>query len=244
MSFGLVGAHVRATTLELARYPGYTIPTLLFPSMFFLFFAAPHAGSHATLAMCSFAAFAVIGVGLFQFGVAAAADRVSPWERYLRTLPLSTGTRFAARVLSAGAFATASAFVVVVAALVATPARLSAAGFAELALVLLGSLVPFALLGIALGYLATPRSAVPLANLVYLVSAYGGGLWIRPSQLPDWVERVSLVLPTRRVADLTAGVAGGSPWAAKAWGVLGLWSLAFALLAWGGYRRDEGQRFR
>ena len=33
-------AHVRAGTLELLRMPGYSVPTLLFPSLLFLLFAA------------------------------------------------------------------------------------------------------------------------------------------------------------------------------------------------------------
>ena len=45
MSIGLAAAYARATTVELLRHPGYVIPTLVFPAMFFLFFAAPHAGA-------------------------------------------------------------------------------------------------------------------------------------------------------------------------------------------------------
>jgi ABC-2 type transport system permease protein len=243
VSGSLVLAHLRATVLELVRYPGYVIPTLLFPALFLLFFATSHTGPVATVEMCSFAAFGAIGVGFFQFGVGAAVDRTSSWELYVRTLPVSPWTRFAARVLSATGFAAASAAVVVVVALAATPASLPAVRYAELALVVVGALVPFALLGIVLGYWATPRSALPLANLVYLACSYGGGLWIRPERLPIAVRRLSVFLPTRRVADLSAGVARGSPWSPSAWGILLAFSVAFALLAALGYRRDEGQRF-
>lgn len=240
----LVGAHARATTVELLRHPGYVIPTLLFPAMFFLFFAAPHAGTAATVEMCAFAAFAVIGVGFFQFGVAAASDRASPWETYLRTLPASATTRFAARTVSAALFAAASAAVVVATAAASTGARLPPAGYAELALVLAASLVPFALLGIALGYWATPRSALPIGNLLYLALSYGGGLWIEPARLPAPVRAVSVLLPTRRVADLAAGVARGSPWSVGAWLMLAAFAVAFGVAALAGYRRDEGRRFR
>ena len=244
MTLRLVLAHARATTTELVRHPGYVLPTLAFPALFFLFFAAPHAGPAATAEMCGFAAFAVIGVGFFQFGIAAATDRTSPWETYLRTLPVGPGVRFAARTLSASLFAAAAAAIVVAAALASTPASLSAAGYAELALVLAAALVPFALLGIALGYWATPRSALPIANLLYLVLSYAGGLWIEPPRLPHTVRAVSLFLPTRSVADLTAGVARASPWAASAWIVLAAFAGVFALAAAVGYRRDEGMRFR
>lgn len=244
MSVGLTAAYARTTTVELLRHPGYVIPTLVFPAMFFLFFAAPHAGAVATAEMCGFAAFAVIGVGFFQFGVAAANDRISPWETYVRTLPVSAGTRLAARTASAAVFAAASAAVVVAAAAASTGAGLPPLGYVELTLVLAAVLVPFALLGIALGYWATPRSALPIANLLYLAMSYGGGLWIPQGRLPAPVRAVSVFLPTRSVADLTAGVARGSPWAAAPWLVLAGFTAAFGAAAVLGYRRDEGMRFR
>jgi len=240
----LVLAHAWASTLELLRHPGYVVPTLVFPAMFFLFFAAPLTGTAATISMCSFAAFAVIGVGFFQFGIAAATDRTSPWETYLRTLPVGPAVRFAARVCAAGLFAATSASIVVLAALATTPASLEASGYAEIALVLAATLVPFALLGIALGYWATPRSALPIANLLYLALSYGGGLWIPPGRLPDVVEGTSIVFPTRAVADLIDATVRGSPWDGGAWARLTLFAVVLGVVAVVGYRRDEGQRFR
>ena len=97
--------------------------------------------------------------------------------------------------------------------------------------------------GIALGYWAPPRAALPLANLLYLLLAYAGGLWTRPSGLPEAIRGVSGFLPTRALADgLVAAVLSGSvDW--RAWGTLILFSLVFAGLAVAGYRRDEGRRF-
>lgn len=240
----LVLAHARAWTLELVRYPGYVVPTVLLPALFFLVFGASARGPAAALGMCSFAAFAVVGVAFFQFGVGIAAERESPWETYLRTLPVSPLERLGARLLSAAAFAAWSAALVVAAAVVTTHPALPVVAWAELALVLAFALVPFSLLGVALGYWVSPRAALPLANLLYLGLAYAGGLWFRPSQLPGPVAAVSVYLPTRRLANVLAGVVSGTPWPAADWGVLAAFSLAFAAAALLGYRRDEGRRFR
>jgi ABC-2 type transport system permease protein len=236
--------HARVATLFLLRYPGFAVPTLVFPAMFFLFFASPARGAAATYALCSFAAFAVLGVAFFQFGVGIAGERASPWEAYLRTLPVSAAVRLLARLLSAALFAVASALVVVAAALATTDAHLSPLRWVELACVLLLGIVPFGCLGVALGYWASPRGALPAANLLYLGLAYGGGLWIRPGRLPEPVQAVSPYLPTRHLANALAGVARGSPWALADWVVLAAFSAAFALAAIVGYRRDEGERFR
>jgi ABC-2 type transport system permease protein len=236
--------HARVMTLELVRYPAFLVPTLVFPAMFFLFFAGSARGVAATLAMCSFAAFATIGVAFFQFGVGIAAERASPWEAYLRTLPAAPAVRVGSRLLSAAVFAASAAVLLVAVALVTTDAALSPARWLELAVVLVLGLVPFALFGIALGYWATPRGALPLANLIYLALAYGGGLWIRPQRLPAAVAAVSPYLPSGRLQHALAGVVRGSPWNVRDWLPLAAFSALAAAAAFAGYRRDEGTRFR
>jgi ABC-2 type transport system permease protein len=217
--------HARTGTLELLRLPAFSVPTVGFPALFFLFFAVPgFAADQPELATALFAGFAVLGVAFFQFGVGIAAERASPWERYLRTLPLAPATRFAA--------------------LLTVSPELSAVAWLELAVALLAGSVPFALLGIALGYLASPRAALPIANVVYLALAYAGGLWTGPENLPHAVERVSPLMPTRAYADALASAALGLHGPLRAWITLGLYTAGAAWLAGWAYRRDEGQRFR
>ncbi len=236
--------YVKAGNLELLRIPSFSIPTLLFPTLFFLFFIAPRADRDANLFMASYAGFAVVGVAFFQFGVGIASDRTSPWELYLRTLPVSPRVRFTARVLSALQFALASASVVVAVALVTTSAVLRAPRWLELAVTLLLGSIPFALLGIAIGYWTTPKGALPIANVLYLVLAYAGGLWTGSKHLPPVVADLSPYLPTRQFGEVLWGAVAGRPWQVEHWLWLLGYVLAFGLLAVWGYRRDEGQQFR
>jgi ABC-2 type transport system permease protein len=153
------------------------MPTLLLPTVFFPLSSIP-AGppGAATARMATFAGFAVIGVAFFQFGVGIAADRASPWEAYLRTLPAGPGPRLLARLLSAAVFAVATAALLVITALAVSAASLSPTRWAGLTVALLLGTVPFAFLGIALGYLAPARGALPIANLSSTSSRYAGGL--------------------------------------------------------------------
>ena len=240
----LAVAHSRAMTLELARHPAYVVPTLAFPVAFFLFFVGSASADGPERRMATFAGFAAIGVAFFQFGVGIAAERNSPWESYLRTLPVGAGVRLLARVLSAAVFATAAAAAVVAVALATTDVSLTAAEWLELAAALLGGMLPFALLGVAVGYWAPARGALPLANLLYLALSYAGGLWFRPSTLPAAVARVSPYLPTRALADVLAAPATGLPPPWRAWCALAGFAAAFFAVAAWGYRRDEGLRYR
>ena len=235
--------HAWAMTVELLRYPAYLVPTLILPSVFFLFFVSPAPRHDASVRMATFAGFAVIGVAFFQFGVGIAIDRASPWEAYLRTLPVGPSVRLVARLLSATVFAGAAATFLVVTAVATTAVSLPASRWAGLAVALLAGVIPFAFLGIALGYWAPARGALPIANLLYLVMSYVGGLWILPSRLPAAVEAISGFLPTRALSDGLAATARGAPVAWESWGALASFAALFAGVAVAGYRRDEGRRF-
>jgi ABC-2 type transport system permease protein len=103
--------------------------------------------------------------------------------------------------------------------------------------------VPFALLGIAIGYLASPRAALPIANVAYLSLSYAGGLWAAPGDLPPPVQAASPALPTRALRDSLLDAATSRSWSWQPCAILAGYSVAFAATALWGYRRDEGQRY-
>ncbi len=237
--------HARVETLELGRYPSFVVPTLLFPALFFLLFVVPGVSeTDAGLMMASYVAFAFLGVAFFQFGVGIAAERASSWALFLRTLPAPVSVHLAGRVISALVFSIASGSAVVVTATALTEARLDPAEWLALTITLVVGVVPFALLGIALGYLVPPKGALPVANVLYLGLAYAGGLWTGAGRLPDAAATVSPALPTRQWASLVVAAAAGAPPPRGALlGLLG-WTAAFALAAAWAFRRDEGARYR
>ncbi len=239
-------AHCRVTLVELLRSPSYWVPTVIFPAMLFSFFGASVAGrgiQAATLATTSFAVYAVVGVAFYQFGVGVAQDRQSPWEDYVRTLPAPALPRIAARVVAAWIFAAAAALTVVVVAYAIAVPRFSLGSGLALAVVLTLGLVPFALLGIALGYLASAKAAVALANIIYLALAFAGGLWLPPHSLPDAVAALSPLTPTRQFADLAWAAALREPLPGSSLIGLGIYTLVFGGLALWAYGRDQGARF-
>lgn len=240
----VLAAHVRAQTIELLRFPAYSVPTLAFPALLFLLFATPTDTSDPEVALAGFAAVAVLAVAFFQFGVGIAAERATPWESFLRVLPIASRTRIAARLASALLFASASVFVLVVAALATTDIRRSAAEWAAFAAALAAGALPLGLFGIALGYLLPARAALPVANLLFLPLSFLGGLWGGAAHLPEALRSLSRVLPTRQWAELLGAGTGQASWAADELLGLAAWSVGFAVLAGWAYRRDEDERYR
>ncbi len=238
-------AHGKEQTLQHLRAPGYLLPTLAMPGLFYFLFEGPDTEvGLVTFLMASYAMWAILGVAFFQFGVGIAAERGRPWERFLRTLPLSAVQRLAGRVLSAAAFAAVAAAVVVAEAHLINPVSVAADRWLPWLGALLAGGVVVALGGIALGYWASPRAATPLATLAWLLLAYLGGLWETPGELPSWATEVSPYLPTRLWGEVSWAAVQGQATSLGDWlGLLG-YAVGFAVLAVRGYRRDEGASYR
>lgn len=242
----LVLLYARSETLQLARYPTYVLPTLAFPVLMLLIFGRQLEKGEPERLLAGFAATALLGVTFFQFGVGIAATRASFWEVYLRTLPVTIATRLAGRVLSALVFSAATVVVVAIVASTVYGASPSWWRFCLLVPALLLGSVPFALLGISFGYWLSPRGALPVANLVFIPLIVFGAVWVRPSEdVPHGADVASQFLPTRSWIEVLDSIAtGDSPLPLHHLAALAAWGVAFFALAWWGFRRDEGERFR
>lgn len=246
LALALSLAHVRMRLLTLLRTPAYVAGTLAMPSVILVFLGVGLGDTtpEANAIMASFTVFAVMGVAFFQFGVGIAEGRSSPWSTFERILPAPVAVRLAGAVIPAVVFAVTAAGLVVIVAHVLMPVALGAAAWLRLGLVLVAASVPFALMGIAIGYWVTFRAALPVANIVYLGLAFGGGLFLSPRLFPGLLEAVSQCLVTRHVAELAWRAVAEAPWAPRSWFWIAGYTVAAGLLAGWGYRRDEGERYR
>ncbi len=241
----LLVEHYRATVLGLFRTPAYSASTIVIPSVVFLFLGTSFAATReeANLALGSIGVFAVLGIAFFQFGVGIANERTSPWESFARFLPAPTGTRIAARVLAGVTFTGAALGLLACVAWLSTDAGMDPDRWAALILSLLFGALPMSLLGIAIGYWCDPRAALPVANILNLALAFGGGLFFRPEFMPGFLDGISRLLPSRHMGELAWAAVLGVPWPTETVLWLAGYTVAFAVLAVWGYRRDEGTRY-
>jgi ABC-2 type transport system permease protein len=242
----LVAEHFRAQMLALLRTPAYSALTIFTPSIIFIFVGLSVIDSRQTanIFLGSYSIFAALGVAFFQFGVGIANERGLPWEQFAHVLPVSPVTRFASRVLAAMVFAAVAIAILIGVALLVTDVDMPSSAWGRmLASVFLGAL-PMSLLGITIGYWFTPRAALPAANILHLALAFAGGLFIPPEGMPDFLDNISRVLPTRHIGELTWAAVLGNPWPVESWLWLAGYAIVFGILATLGYRRDEGMRYR
>ncbi len=245
----LVALHTRYVALETLRVPIAVVGTVMFPVLSMLFFVVPFravAGDPvaATAATSQLALFAVFSVCLFSFGVGVAEDRSTPWEPYVRTLPVGAGPRIAARLVNGVLFALLGLAPLLLVAALLTEATVSPVeallGLAALA----AAGTPLLFMGVAVGYSLPVKAAVPVAQVLLFPLAFGGGLFIPPDGFPAWLDAVSRALPTRAGRDLVVSATTGAGLPATTVPVLLVWGVLAAVVAVRAYRRDEGRRFR
>ena len=90
--------------LKLLRMPGYAIPSIAFPAMFYLLFGVVFGGrglggaTMATYLIATYGAFGVIGAALFGFGVGVAVERGQGWMMLKRASPMPPMAFFVAKL--------------------------------------------------------------------------------------------------------------------------------------------------
>ncbi|SDP16386.1 ABC-2 type transport system permease protein [Actinopolyspora xinjiangensis] len=234
---------------ETIRIPMAALGTLAFPTLFMLLFVVSNRSVSGNTAAATEAAgqmslFAVISAFVFNLGAGVAEDRAKTWHAYLRTLPAGPMAQLGGRVCNALCFALLSLVPVGLAAMLLTEAEASVIelGTTLFALILAG--VPFAFLGLTVGYSMPLKAAIPTVQLILFPLAFAGGLFLPPSLFPDWLDATSNVLPTRAARELVLGAltGGGPPLTALSIAVG--WTVALGTLAVFTFRRDEGRRFR
>ncbi len=234
---------VQAQWLNLVRMPAYTVPTLLFPVMFYAFFGLVMIPAQALWLLCTFATFGVMGAALFSFGIGIATERAQGWLLLLRASPAPVSAVIAGKAFGAMLFALIIVVMMSVLAALFGEVRLYTGQWLGLAAILVLGALPFCLIGLALGLLLSPNAAPAVINIVYLPLGFLSGLWIPVSQLPEWMQGLAQWLPPYHLAALALQVTGAGEfdWL-RSLGVLLAYSALFAALTAVGWRRLNGRQ--
>ncbi|MCC6276985.1 MAG: ABC transporter permease [Oligoflexia bacterium] len=237
--------HLSAQLKELIRQWDFVLLTVIFPSLFYFLFAAPEANTKviANFLVGSFAAFAVFGVVFFQFAIASSQEKSNAWTGYVRTLPVSGFIPLAARIVSCLLFGGLSAVAVSLVAIKTSPADLEVKTYMTLLPVLLLGAIPFGFLGLIVGYAVNPRAAMPLANLIYLLSSFLGGLWRPPELLPESFKEISKFIPTRHYGEIVWAVIEKRAWPMGYFAALVFEGVLFGMLAVWLYQMESKSRY-
>ena len=225
----------RSEVLRYLRNPGFLLPIILFPNVFFVMFGLVlnHGNDEAARYMlASYSTFGVMAPGLFGFGVSLALERDSGLLTLKRALPMPPGAYLLGKMLMAVCVAFVVGALLLLLALLLAHASLSASQVMALLVVDALGVLPFCALGLLVGTLLKGQGAPGLLNMIYLPMAFLSGLWFPLSMMPKLLQQLAPIWPSyhlNALAQRAVGFDNGAAWP-HALVLLGF-TIAFLLLA-------------
>jgi ABC-2 type transport system permease protein len=174
-------------------------------------------------------------------GPRIAHERAIGWTRQLRVTPLTPASALSGKLVTALAAALPAMVLVALTAVISHHVQLSAAQWLALLAAMWAAVLPLALLGLAIGYLAGDEIAFPLTMALYFALGALGGLWIPLSTMPHAMQDIGQALPSNAIAELGWRIAGGQASVLKAVLVLAAWLLGSVTVSLLAYRRRNIQ---
>jgi ABC-2 type transport system permease protein len=194
--------------------------------------------------LATFGAFGVVGCALFGFAVSVAVERGQGWLLVKRASPMPMAAYFVSKLLTTMLFALIVVLLMSALASEFGGVRLAPAQWLALVAALVVGSIPFAALGLAMGFIAGPNSAPAIVNVIYLPLSFLSGLWIPVEALPPVIAHIAPFLPTYHLGQLALGTIGSGHGSALTHiAILVLWTIAGVAAAAYGMKRDEGRTY-
>jgi ABC-2 type transport system permease protein len=247
---------IRSTLLEmkceflgLLRMPRYSVMTITFPAMFYIFFGivirqGSFSGVSApTYALTIMGVMGVMFASLMGLGAGIASERGLGWLEVKRASPMPSFGWFAAKLSTAMLFSALVSGILFVLGATLGGVRLAPGEWLLLGCAFTLGSIPFATLGFVLGYVATSNSAPAIVNMIAMPMAFLSGLFIPVQFMPKFVQHVAPALPAyhlAKIAQAIVGMAGSDPVVSHMF-ALAQFTVLFAFAGWYVWRREESR---
>jgi len=211
----VLGAYLEEARSECLRYmraPGFMLPIMLFPAMFYLLFVVLMARSNgpdaARYMLASYGVFGVMSPGLFGFGVSLALERDGGLLTFKRALPMPPGAYLLGKMVMAMAAAAGVILLLLAMAFSLGHVTLGPARAGALLLVGVLGVLPFCALGMFVGTLIKGQGAPGMLQLIYLPMSFMSGLWFPLPMLPKFLQQIAPVWPSYHLDMLALAAVG------------------------------------
>ena len=245
-----LAAFLRFEVLRLLRNPRYVAITVGFPVVFYSLFLhslepAVHIAGTTwnTYFMVSMASFGAMVAALNAGGTRLAAERASGWTRQLRVTPLPAWSFITTKIAAALVIALPVICVVELTGLLIGGVRLGLGAWAALTVVLWVSTLPFVVLGVLVGFVASSETAYPLVTALMFLLSFFGGLFTPVGNLPTALRHIAAFLPRYHEASLGWDVVAGRVPGLGDAGILLIYALVLGLAVTWRYRAEESRAF-
>lgn len=146
--------------------------------------------------LMSMASFSVMGSAIMTLGIRLVEERKQGWSMFMRITPLSDHAYFAAKMIGQTVIHIFSILIIFTAGGLINGVSLSLWEWLMCgAWILFGSL-PFLAIGTLVGTMKRVDTASGVSNMLYMVLAMCGGMWMPMEILPNFVQTIGKWLPS------------------------------------------------
>lgn len=222
---------------RLVRSWRFVIITVGFPVVFYMLFLGNHTPSrlvagtvpwrtYLMLSMCSFGS---LVAGLTAGGARLSAERVSGWSRQLRVTPIPSWSYVTTKVLASMVVVLPVIVLVEIVGASFGHVRLDTLKWLELVGMLWVTSLPFATLGVLVGFTVNAETAFATVTGLLFVLGYFGGLFTPISSMPSGLRTAARVLPNYHHVQLGVSVVEGQVPSLDHWMVMIVYTVVIAI---------------
>lgn len=238
--------YLRMEIRRLLRNKRVLIFSMLMPALLLLIFGSLY--KKDSLSGASAAAYLMVSMGLFGSMSAAigsggsiAVERGIGWNRQLRLTPLRPNGYVMSKVVLSLLMALPPLVLTYLVGVLALGVRLPGQTWVEiLAGSWLGAL-PFAALGLVVGYIAKPDSVQQISGLLYMLLAAFGGIWVPIEQMPATMHHIAEWTPAYWVGLFARSPLFHSSFNTHALLMIFAWAAVLGLVALRRFRADTAR---
>lgn len=241
---GMTVRYALMSTRLAFRNTRFLVVTVALPLMLFLLYANLYKGQDAgnglsvvAYLMVSMASFGCIGAAI-NTGARIAIERQVGWNRQLRLTALPGHSYLVAKAIVSMLVTLPALLLVFLAGATIGGVQLNLSQWLGTGLAVWLGLIPFAVLGLVIGFAGTVDTVQPISMITYLGLSILGGLWFPIEMFPAFLQDVAKVMPSYWLADLGRSVLAGDGVPVNAVLVLAAWTVVLGVVGVLSYRRS------
>lgn len=192
----------RAEIIKVLRNKYFLFWSLLMPIIFYYIFTnvvntnAPDQAAWNAHYLMSMTVFSVMGSSIMTLGIHLVEERSQGWSTFIQTTPLSDRVYFTAKMISQSFIHMLSITVIFIAGAIINGISLTALEWVMSGLWILVASLPFLALGLLVGMMKKVETAAAISNVLYMVLAVSGGLWMPLEIMPKMMQSIGEWLPS------------------------------------------------
>lgn len=183
------------------RNPYFLFGSLVMPLVFYIIFTKvinqgyEQADLWNKHFLMSITAFSVMGSAIMTLGIRMVQERTQGWTSYLRITPLPSTYHFIAKMIGQSTVHAFSIVIIFVAGVLINGVTMPAMEWILCGLWILFGSITFLGLGILIGTMQKVDTASNVSNVLYLLLAITGGMWMPMEVLPKVMQTIGSFLP-------------------------------------------------